>query len=210
MKWEGFEILGEYVLQRKREFNLIPQERKKQLTRLASAITHDLSLECSADLIFICTHNSRRSHMAHIWAQMASLNYKIVGVRCFSGGTEATAFNSLAVEALEISGLQIEQMDESPNPEYQVSFPDLDDRISVFSKKYEDPPNPTNNFIAVMTCSDADEACPLVEGASSRHAITYEDPKAYDGTPEEMARYEERSQQIAREMLFLFSMVKLI
>ena len=117
------------------------------------------------------------------------------------------AFNSSAVEALEISGLQIEQMDESENPEYQVSFPDLDDRISVFSKKYEDPPNPTNNFIAVMTCSDADEACPLVVGASSRHAITYEDPKAYDGTPEEMARYEERSQQIAREMLFLFSMV---
>lgn len=200
-------MLGEYVLQRKREFKLIPQERKKQLTRLASAITHDLSLECIADLIFICTHNSRRSHMAHIWAQFSSTHYDLVGVRCYSGGTEATAFNNSAVNALKSSGLQIEQMDESDNPRYRIHFPGTEDGIRVFSKKYEDAPNPTNNFIAVMTCSDADEACPLVEGASSRFAITYDDPKASDGTSEGNVRYEERSQQIAREMLFLFSLV---
>jgi len=98
-------------------------------------------------------------------------------------------------------------MDESENPRYLVHFPGAEDGIRVFSKKYEDSPNPINNFVAVMTCSDADEACPMVEGAVSRFAITYEDPKAYDGTAEEMARYEERSQQIAREMLFLFSLV---
>jgi arsenate reductase len=207
MKWEGFELLGEYVLQRKREFKLITQERKKQLTRLASAITHDLTLECSADLIFICTHNSRRSHMAHIWAQLSSRHYDLVGVRCYSGGTEATAFNTSAVEVLKSSGLHIEQLDEGDNPVYRIHFPGAEDGIRVFSKKYEDAPNPTNNFIAVMTCSDADEACPMVEGAASRFAITYDDPKAFDGTSEEKARYEERSQQIAREMLFLFSLV---
>ena len=207
MKWGGFELLGEYVLQRKREFKLIPQERKQQLTRLASVITRDLSVDCSSDIIFICTHNSRRSHMAHIWAQFSSAHYDLVGVRCFSGGTEATAFNISAVDALESSGLQIEKMDESENPRYLVRFPGEENGIRVFSKKYEDPPNPTNNFIAVMTCSDADEACPMVEGAASRFSITYEDPKAFDGTSEEKSRYEERSQQIAREMLFLFSLV---
>ena len=207
MKWEGFELLGDYVLQRKREFNLIPQDRKKQLTRLASVITRDLSQDCSADIIFICTHNSRRSHMAHIWAQFSSAHYDLVGVRCFSGGTEATAFNISAVDALESSGLRIEKMDESENPRYLVRFPLEENGIRVFSKKYEDPPNPTNNFIAVMTCSDADEACPMVEGAASRFSVTYDDPKVFDGTSEEKARYEERSQQIAREMLFLFSLV---
>jgi len=207
MKFVGNDILGEYILERKREFKIIPQERKKLLTRLASVITRDLSLDCSTDIIFICTHNSRRSHMAHIWAQFSSVYYDIVGVRCYSGGTEATAFNSSAVDALKSSGLQIDQMDENENPRYLVNFPGKEDGIRVFSKKYEDPPNPTNNFIAVMTCSDADEACPTVEGAASRFAITYEDPKAYDGTSEENARYEERSQQIAREMLFLFSIV---
>jgi len=200
-------LLGAYVLQRKREFKLIPQERKKQLTRLASKITRELSLDCSAGIIFICTHNSRRSLLAQIWAQFSSTHYDVIGVRCYSGGTEATAFNISAVDALKSSGLQIEKMDESENPRYLVRFSGEEDGIRVFSKKYEDPPNPTNNFIAVMTCSDADEACPMVEGAASRFAITYDDPKAFDGTSEEKARYEERSNQIAREMLFLFSLV---
>lgn len=207
MRWDGFEVLGEYVMQRKRELNLISQERKQQLTRLASAISRDLSLECSADLIFICTHNSRRSHMSHIWAQLASFHYDLVGVRCYSGGTEATAFNNSAVEALKSSGLRMELLDESDNPVYRIYFPGAEEGIRVFSKKYEDAPNPTNNFLAVMTCSDADEACPMVEGAAARFSITYEDPKAFDGSSEEKARYEERSQQIAREMLFLFSLV---
>ena len=200
-------MLGEYVLQRKREFKLISQERKKQLTRLASVITRDLSLDCSADIIFICTHNSRRSHMAQIWAQFSSTHYDVLGVRCHSGGTEASNFNTSAIEALKSSGLQIEEIEKSENTRYLVHFPGVEDGIRVFSKKYADPPNPTNNFIAVMTCSDADEACPMVDGAASRFSITYEDPKVSDGTSEEKARYEERSQQIAREMLFLFSLV---
>ncbi len=206
MKWEGFELLGEYVLQRKREFKLIPQERKKQLTRLASAITHDLSLECIADLIFICTHNSRRSHMAHIWAQLSSAHYDLVGVRCYSGGTEATAFNTLAVEVLKTSGLQIEQLDESDNPVYRIHFPGAENGIRVFSKKYEDAPNPTNNFIAVMTCSDADEACPMVEEPHLVLPSPMTIQKHLTAHLKE-SRYEERSQQIAREMLFLFSLV---
>ena len=198
-------MLTEFVIQRKREYKIIPPERQKELGKLARAIERDLSLECSADLIFICTHNSRRSHMAQIWAQFAATHNHLEGVRCFSGGTEATAFSPSAVEALKSSGLSIEQMDESDNPEYQVGIPGQEDFLTVFSKRYEDPPNPTRNFIAVMTCSDADDACPVVEGASSRYAITYDDPKVYDGTPEERSGYHERSRQIAREMLYLFS-----
>lgn len=207
MKWVGFEALGQYAGQRKKEFHLITEERKTQLSRLAKAITRDLDLECSADLIFICTHNSRRSHMGHIWAQVAAYSYGIIGIRCFSGGTEDSAFNPRAVKALSMAGLDIEPMDEGSNPRYQVRFPGAEDGVRLFSKHYEDPPNPTKDFIAVMTCSDADQACPVVTGASSRHAITYEDPKAYDDGPEEEAMYAERSQQIAREMFYLFSLV---
>lgn len=207
MKWAGYETLNGYTRQRKKEFNQITEERKKQLERLAKAIRHDLDLECSADLIFICTHNSRRSHMGQLWALVAAYEYEIIGIRCFSGGTEATAFNPRAVRALNKAGLVMEQLDEDSNPEYLVILPGDEEGIRVFSKSYEDPPNPTKNFIAVMTCSDADEACPVVTGASSRHSITYGDPKDFDGTPEEENKYEERSQQIAREMFYLFSRV---
>lgn len=207
MKWEGFEELGTYARHRKREFNLITEERKAQLSRLAKAISRDLDLECSADLIFICTHNSRRSHMGQIWALVAAFDYDLIGIRCFSGGTEATAFNPRAVKALKKAGLEIEPMDESSNPRYLLRFPGAEDGVRIFSKHFEDPPNPTKKFLAVMTCSDADEACPIVPGASSRFSITYEDPKAYDNGPEEEAMYDERSQQIAREMFYLFSLV---
>jgi len=207
MKWEAYEELGSYVRQRRKEFDQITEDRKKQLSRLAKAIGQDLDLECSADLIFICTHNSRRSHMGQLWALVAAYEYEIIGIRSFSGGTEATAFNPRAVQALLKAGMDIEQRDEASNPEYLVYLPGHEDGIRVFSKRYEDPPNPTNKFIAVMTCSAADEACPVVTGASSRHTITYEDPKDFDGTPEETKAYDERSEQIAREMIYLFSLI---
>ena len=55
-----------------------------------------------------------------------------------------------------------------------------------------------------MVCSDADEACPFVPGAELRLSMPYDDPKAFDGTPMEEAKYDERSRQIAREMFFAF------
>jgi arsenate reductase len=161
----------------------------------------------SAQLIFICTHNSRRSHMSQLWAELAAWYHGVDRVECFSGGTEATAFNPSAVKAMKEAGMSIVARDDSPNPRYEVRFREGMEPLVVFSKKYSDPPNPTSGFIAVMTCSDADEACPIVYGSSSRVTLTYEDPKLFDGTGEEDERYSERCSQIAREMLFLFSRV---
>jgi hypothetical protein len=73
---------------------------------------------------------------------------------------------------------------------------------------YADAANPQREFCAIMTCSQADEACPNVAGAANRIAIPYEDPKAADGTPEEAAVYDERCAQIARETLYAFSLVR--
>ena len=47
----------------------------------------------------------------------------------------------------------------------------------------------------------------MVLGAAERIAITYEDPKAFDGTDREAEAYDERCRQIAREMLYVFSLV---
>ncbi|MBW2160612.1 MAG: hypothetical protein JRH14_11750 [Deltaproteobacteria bacterium] len=40
--------------------------------------------------------------------------------------------------------------------------------VECFSKTYDDPGNPAEGFVAVMTCSEADEACPVVSGAALR------------------------------------------
>ncbi len=80
--------------------------------------------------------------------------------------------------------------------------------ITAFSKKYDDPFNHNHDFAAVMTCSHADENCPLVSGAVKRMALTYDDPKDFDGTDLESAKYAERVRQIGREILYAFSQVK--
>lgn len=204
MDWSGFEQLKSYVDQGKAEFHLISQQRREELTALATEISSKSSEDLK--LIFICTHNSRRSHMAHLWASLAVEIYGTEGVSCYSGGTELTAFNPQAVKAMADAGFKVSTKIPGANPVYLFKFPGLKNGVRVFSKKYTDPPNPGRDFLAVMTCSDADEACPIVAGASSRFAITYDDPKVFDGTPRAEEAYAERCSQISREMLFLFSL----
>jgi len=204
MDWEGFESLQEYVSQRVEEFHLIPKERREILEGLAKIISD--SQDASIDLIFICTHNSRRSHMAHLWASLGAEVYGAERVACFSGGTEVSAFNPLAVKTIKNAGFRVSTKIPGANRVYLVSHPGSMKGEKVFSKKYTDPPNPTRGFHAVMTCSDADDACPIVTGSVSRHAITYEDPKVFDGTPQAAEAYAGRCRQIAREMLYIFSL----
>jgi arsenate reductase len=196
-----------YIQQRVGEFDDIPAERKTELARIAAGVRERLEKKRPARLTFICTHNSRRSQIAQVWAAVAAGHYGIRGVESYSGGTEATAFNSRAVAALQRTGLVIERLDSGDNPHYAVQIAAEGEPLVCFSKVYGDPPNPKQDYFAVMTCSQADKSCPIVAGCDLRSPITYDDPKLADDTPEETARYDERCCQISREMLYLFSQV---
>ncbi|MCH2110744.1 MAG: hypothetical protein MK135_15595 [Polyangiaceae bacterium] len=184
----------------------ISPDRKKQLKKLALFIETKKKSGEEADLTFICTHNSRRSHLSQLWSATAAAYYGVQGVKTYSGGTESTAFNPRAVAAVERAGFQVEKP-EGENPHYLVSFGPQAQKQECYSKKYNDAKNPQKNFAAIMTCSQADKNCPTVEGAVLRVPIPYVDPKEADGTPKEAATYDERSRQIASEMFYLFSQV---
>ncbi len=156
-------------------------------------------------LNFICTHNSRRSHLSQIWAQAMADKFG-VGLETFSGGTEATAFNPNAVAAMQRAGFSIESGG-GDNPKYKVRHTERMEAMIAFSKKFEEAPNPTQGFAAIMTCSEADAECPIVFGADQRIKLFYEDPKVADGTPQESATYDERCRQIATEMYYIFSQI---
>jgi len=196
-----------FVVERESEFGQIPAERKKQLQKLTRYIKSRRASGQPARLMFICTHNSRRSHMSQLWASVAAVRYEIDQVESFSGGTERTAFNPRAVAAMQRAGFSIDKSDDEDNPRYLVKFADAAQPQVCFSKLYSQDPNPQHDFCAIMTCSNADESCPNVSGASLRIAIPYEDPKIADGTLEEVATYDERTKQIARELLYAFSLV---
>lgn len=201
--------LHDYIAESLKQFDRIPQERREALSRIAEYVSKQAEDGAAARLTFICTHNSRRSHMSQVWAQTAAAWYSAPKVETFSGGTEATAFNPRAVAALRRAGFDIMRTSDRQNPIYRVTFSDRAEPIEAFSKIYSQPPNPRKEFCAVMTCSEADESCPYVEGAGLRVAVPYEDPKAFDGTAQEAAKYDERCRQISREMLYLFSRVSL-
>ena len=201
------EKLQAFVKARQSEFDTISTDRKAQLKTLADYVSQCKKKGTTARLNFICTHNSRRSHMGQIWATVAAATYAVDNTQTYSGGTEATAFNPRAVAALQRAGLHIIKTTDDENPIYHVTYAASAMPITSFSKVFDGAPNPKRAFCAIMTCSSADDACPNVAGADQRIAITYEDPKAFDGTPKEAHMYDERCAQIAREMLYMFSLL---
>lgn len=189
-------------------FDTISSERKQMLQPLIDHIQEKKKAESDILLNFICTHNSRRSHLSQVWAQTAAARYGIKNVYCYSGGTESTALFPMAAKALENAGFAINFISEGNNPVHAIKYDGNAAPIIGFSKKYDDAFNPISGFAAIMTCSQADAGCPFVAGAEKRFPITYEDPKAFDGTPKQEAGYNERSLQIATEMAYVFSQVK--
>jgi arsenate reductase len=186
----------------------VSEERKVVLKPLANYIQNKVNTNEEIRLNFICTHNSRRSHLSQIWAQTMAFHFGIKNVFCYSGGTEATALFSKVAETLTYQGFQIEKVSQEQNPVYAVKFDDNEHPIIGFSKTYFNDFNPKSNFAAIMTCSNADEGCPMVFGAEARFPIKYDDPKAFDGTEVMNEKYAERSLQIASELYFVFSQIK--
>jgi arsenate reductase len=183
----------------------IPAERLSVLDLLVAYVREKISRGEDVNLNFICTHNSRRSQLAQVWAKVAAV-YHGIRIKTFSGGTEATAFNERAVASLRRSGFDV-QASGTGNPVYTVLFSGDCQSLKCFSKRFDDPSNQVPHFAAVMTCSDADENCPFIPGAEQRIPLRYEDPKAFDDTPEESAGYDARSRQIATEMFYVFSRI---
>lgn len=188
------------------DFESIPDERKQTLQDVADYISKELKKHGTVKLNFICTHNSRRSHLAQIWTQTAANYYEIEGVKTYSGGTEATAFNPRAVAAIDRAGFHVNNP-VGENPRYEIKISEDAEPMICFSKKFDDSENPDKNFAAIMTCSDADENCPFVPGTSFRKAVTYRDPKESDGTDHEKETYDERCRQIGTEMFYMISQV---
>ncbi len=185
----------------------ISAERKEILKPLADYIQSKINNNETIRLNFICTHNSRRSHLSQIWAQTMAFYFKIKNVFCYSGGTETTAMFPKVAETLINQGFQIQKLGDSENPVYAVKYAESEAAIICFSKTYDNPFNPKGKFGAIMTCNNADEGCPFVLGAEARFTIKYDDPKTFDNTDLQNEKYAERSLEIAQEMWWVFSKI---
>src|SRR5690554_887477 len=206
IKMKLFEKISNFVTQL--DVTTVNDERKQILQPLIDFIQTKQDKNEVINLNFICTHNSRRSHLAQVWAQTMAHYYDVSNVNCFSGGTEATAIYPAVIETLKNTGFSICTMTSSENPKYAIKFTEDQASIVGFSKRWDDASNPKNSFCAVMTCSQADGDCPVVLGAEKRVPIHYLDPKAFDHSPQKMEEYAKTSIKIATEMKYVFSQIK--
>lgn len=188
--------------------NNISADRKNVVLPLVNYIQTKKNNNERIRLNFICTHNSRRSHLLQIWAQTLAYHFNIKNTYCYSGGTEATAMYPKVAETIRNQGFQIQVLSENENPVYAVKYAENEHAVICFSKVYNNDFNPKNNFGAIMTCNNADEGCPLVIGAEARFPIKYDDPKTFDGTALQSAKYAERSLEIAQEMWWVMSSIR--
>jgi protein-tyrosine phosphatase/arsenate reductase len=200
-----YEAIQTYINHLTEAFESIPIHRKEILEKITEYIRSKQEKNQPISLLYICTHNSRRSHYGQIWAHVASSLYSIKNVAAYSGGTEATSFNDNAIKALKRIGFRIQPSDELENSKYEVFYDAEEKPIECFSKVYYDHTNPQNNFAAIMTCSEAESNCPLIPGADIRIGTPYEDPKLYDDTAQQDEMYDARCRQIALETLYVFS-----
>ena len=186
----------------------ISEERKRILEPLIDYIQQKVNDEAEINLNLICTHNSRRSHLSQVWSQTMASYFNIKNIHSYSGGTEATALFPMVAKTLTKNGFQVKNLSEGKNPVYSIKFADNEHPIIGFSKKLDDDFNPKSNFVAIMTCSHADENCPIVLGCDTRIPITFNDPKAFDDSPLQAEKYNETSMLIATEMKYVFSKIK--
>lgn len=189
------------------DIQAVSDERRMLVSPLIDFIQKQKDANESVRLNFVCTHNSRRSQICQVWAKTIAEFYNLTNVRSYSGGTESTAVYPTVITTFEALGFEISKIANYTNPTYKLNFTEEHSPMTLFSKRHNDRYNPRKDFAVVMTCTDADENCPVISGAV-RISLPYEDPKVSDGTKEEAQIYEERSTQIATEMKYVFSRIK--
>lgn len=189
------------------ESQVLADTRKKELAPLVIYIQDKIHAKLPIQLNFICTHNSRRSHLAQVWMQVAAYYYEIPSLSCYSGGTQQTAMHPMVAEVLKEQGLEVFKIAEGNNPIYAIKYGANHIPIIGFSKRYDSSFNPCSDFAAILTCSQADTGCPFIAGADLRIPITYQDPKDFDQTKNQHTGYFNRSIEIASEMFYILSQI---
>lgn len=205
MKTNVYPKLNKNIEVLNKNFSSIDPDRIATLDLFAQSVKKALADKNSADVVFICTHNSRRSQIAQAWLLAAANYYGVNGLNSYSGGVGVTAFYTGAREALKQVGFEVTTTDTATNPKVELKSADSDEPLVMFSKNFADAPNPKSGFIAVMVCSHADEACPFVAGAAKRISLPYLDPKRFDGQAIAPDEYLKTVNEIGTEILYVVS-----
>ena len=194
------ENIKEFIL--KLNENSISKKRLKILDKIINELNKNTLKNNYPKIIFICTHNSRRSQLAEIWSHTFSFIFKKKN-KIFSAGTSKEEFNIRAINVLEKIGFKIKE----EGKKYIFNFSENCNSIHMYSKDISEL-NLKNHFITIMTCADSDKNCPAIPNALARILLSYKDPKSFDNSKQETNKYIATSKKIALELFYLFKNLK--
>ena len=194
------EKLKKFILDLK--MDQIHNERLKIFDKIIKSINQNTMNNSYPNILFVCTHNSRRSQFAEIWANTINCILK-QKIKIFSAGIFKTAVHYQVINAIRDAGFNIRKKGNN----YYLKYSNNYKEIKIYSKKIDDIN--TNSFLIVInTCSDADINCPSLPNTLERFLLSYEDPKISDNTKFEKKIYQETCKKIASEIFYLFSNLK--
>lgn len=184
--------------------------RLPALTTLADYLTEIYTKEDVSAVVFVCTHNSRRSLIGELMLALCAEYYSLPPLHTYSAGTEATRLSTQACEALTDIGyeIKIDESTDTSNPIHHFRWSDTMSPHLSFSKKYTHSHLPTSDYCGVMVCNEADAGCPVIQGMAARVSLPYLDPKRMDGTLEQHSAYMRCIREIGREMMWVAHSVK--
>lgn len=180
-------------------------DRIQSIQQIISGINTDLKNNTQSRVCFICTHNSRRSQFSQAWMAVLSQKFSLP-LTVYSAGTEKTACNQRTLDSLLRNGFKlISKSDDVNNPVFHIEHEGYDVKLS--SKTIDDL-NDIPDYLAIMTCGDADENCPYLPAAKHRISLTYKDPKYADDTPMEAEAYDRCCNEIKTELTYILNKLK--
>ncbi len=146
--------------------------------------------ECNT-VVFLCTHNSRRSQYCEIWGNYFSSVYK-KSITFLSAGAVKTKVHKQIYKSLERVGVKVDR-NSSINIENITIIP-FSKTLSDINKK---------QFISIMTCSNYEKTCPFDPRSLINLQLFYKDPKRYDNSNREAEEYDKTSFMIACEINYI-------
>ncbi len=114
-----------------------------------------------AKVLFLCTGNSARSQMAEAFLR----KYAEERYEAFSAGLEPKGINPYTIQVMREIGIDLSRHTSK--------------HLSQFFGK-------TSFAYVITVCDRAEKNCPIFPGESIRLHWSFEDPAAFEGTPQEM------------------------
>ncbi|MCA9980026.1 MAG: arsenate reductase ArsC [Anaerolineales bacterium] len=136
------------------------------------------SQQSQAKFLFICTGNSARSQMAEgLLRYLAGDHFQV-----YSAGVEPKGVNPYAIQAMDERGISLAGQSSDNLRQYLGH---------------------THFGYVVTVCDHAEESCPRVWLQAQNHMHwAFEDPAAFEGTPEEtLAKFREVRDQIEAKLM---------